>query len=42
MKKNFLIIVVFLYIGSALAAGHLSEKDRKATIKCLGLYYANA
>ena len=22
--------------------GHLSEKDRKATLKCTGLYYANS
>ena len=24
------------------AMGHLSEKDRKATLKCTGLYYANS
>ena len=42
MKKYFLIIAVFLYVSSALAAGHLSEKDRKATLKCTGLYYANS
>ena len=37
MKKYFLIIAVFLHINSALAAGHLSEKDKKATLKCTGL-----
>ena len=42
MKKIFLIIAVFLYTNSTLAAGHLSEKDRKATLKCTGLYYANS
>ena len=24
------------------AAGHLSEKDKKETLKCTGLYYANS
>ena len=42
MKKNLLIIVVFLYLSSAMATGHLNEKDRKATLKCTGLYYANS
>ena len=42
MKKIFLIIAVFLNINSVLATGHLSEKDRKATLKCTGLYYANS
>ena len=42
MKKITLIIFVFLYFGSAIAAGHLSEKDKKATLKCTGLYYANS
>ena len=27
---------------SAYAAGHLSDKDRKATLQCAGLYYANS
>ena len=42
MKKIFLIFIVFLYFGSSLAAGHLSDKDKKATLKCTGLYYANS
>ena len=42
MKKYFLIIAVFLYIGSAIAGGHLSDKDKKATLECTGLYYANS
>ena len=41
MKKiiTFLALVTF---SSVYAAGHLSEKDRKATLKCTGLYYANS
>ena len=42
MKKYFLIIAAFLYFGSVIAAGHLNEKDKKATLKCTGLYYANS
>ena len=42
MKKYFLIITVFLYFGSAVAGGHLSDKDKKATLECTGLYYANS
>ena len=42
MKKFFFIILAFLYLSSAIAAGHLSEKDKKATLKCTGLYYANS
>ena len=37
MKKYFLIITVFLYFGSAIAGGHLSNKDKKATLECTGL-----
>ena len=41
MKK--IIIFTSLFLFSALnAAGHLSEKDRKAILKCTGLYYANS
>ena len=41
MKK--IIIFVSLFLSSVVnAAGHLSEKDRKATLKCTGLYYANS
>ena len=41
MKKIF-TIVTLLFFTSAYAMGHLSEKDRKATLKCTGLYYANS
>ena len=40
MKKIF--IIYLLLISTVSAAGHLSEKDRKATLKCTGLYYANS
>ena len=42
MKKFLLTIFAFLYFGSAISAGHLSDKDKKATLKCTGLYYANS
>ncbi len=41
MKKIF-VILILLFFTSAYAMGHLSEKDRKATLKCAGLYYANS
>ena len=39
MKK---ILIYLLLICPVSAAGHLSEKDKKATLKCTGLYYANS
>ena len=42
MRKILLVTVAFLYFGSATAAGHLNDKDKKATLKCTGLYYANS
>ena len=42
MRKYFLIFVSLFYISSAFASGHLSSKDKKATLKCAGLYYANS
>ena len=41
MKKIIIFIYLFLF-ASANAAGHLSDKDKKATLKCTGLYYANS
>ena len=41
MKKTF-VILILLFFTSAYAMGHLTEKDRKATLKCTGLYYANS
>ena len=42
MAKKILIILSFLFVTQAFAAGHLSSKDKKATLKCAGLYYANS
>ena len=41
MKKIITLFYLFLF-SAANAAGHLSEKDKKATLKCTGLYYANS
>ena len=41
MKK--ICITIYLLLFSALnAAGHLSDKDKKTTLECAGLYYANS
>ena len=37
-----ILIIYLLLISTVSAAGHLSEKDKKATLKCTGLYYANS
>ena len=42
MKKILLVTFIFLYFSNAIAAGHLSGKDKKATLECTGLYYANS
>ena len=41
MKKIIIFISLFLFFA-VNAAGHLSDKDKKATLKCTGLYYANS
>ena len=41
MKKILMIFYLVLFT-SAYAAGHLSDKDKKATLQCAGLYYANS
>ena len=41
MKIIITFVCLFLF-SVANAAGHLSEKDKKATLKCTGLYYANS
>jgi|TARA_B100001093_G_scaffold376966_1_gene362170 hypothetical protein len=42
IMKNILIILSFAFVTSVFAAGHLSSKDKKATLQCAGLYYANS
>ena len=41
MKKLITFISLFLF-SVVNAGGHLSEKDKKETLKCTGLYYANS
>ena len=41
MKKT-ITIIYFIFFSTLHAGGHLSEKDKKATLKCTGLYYANS
>ena len=40
--KKIIIFIYFVLFTSVNAAGHLSDKDKKATLKCAGLYYANS
>tara|TARA_A100001011_G_scaffold282300_1_gene292463 strand:- start:195 stop:572 length:378 start_codon:yes stop_codon:yes gene_type:complete len=40
--KKILTVIFFLVFCSAYAGGHLSAKDKKATLECAGLYYANS
>ena len=41
MKKLITFISLFLF-SVVNAGGHLSEKDKKETLKCTGFYYANS
>ena len=41
MKKIYIIFSLFLFT-TLNATGHLSDKDKKATLECAGLYYANS
>ena len=40
--KKFCTIIFFLVFSSVYAGGHLSAKDKKDTLECAGLYYANS
>ena len=40
--KKFFPIIFFLVFSSVYAGGHLSAKDKKKTLECAGLYYANS
>ena len=40
--KKILTVIFFFVFCSAYAGGHLSAKDKKATLECAGLYYANS
>ena len=41
MKKIYITFSLLLFF-TLNAAGHLSDKDKKATLECAGLYYANS
>ena len=41
MKQIITFLSLFLFT-SVNAGGHLSDKDKKATLECTGLYYANS
>ena len=41
MKKIYITIYLLLF-STLNAAEHLSDKDKQATLKCAGLYYANS
>ena len=40
--KKIIALLALLSFSSVYDAAHLSEKDRNATLKCAGLYYANS
>jgi hypothetical protein len=40
--KKIITFLALLSFSSVYGASHLSEKDRKATLRCAGLYYANS
>ena len=40
--KKFCVAIYLLLFFTLNAAGHLSDKDKKATLECAGLYYANS
>ena len=41
MKKICTIVSLFLFT-TLNATGHLNDKNKKATLECAGLYYANS
>ena len=42
MKKLFFHLVIFLSPIVCFADGHLTEDQKKKTIECAGIYYANS
>ena len=40
--NKFLIIISFMFVTSAFSVGNLNSKDKKVTLDCAGLYYANS
>ena len=42
MKIKFILIATLLFMGSAIAAGHITKAQKEKTIECLGHYSATA
>ena len=42
MKLKLSILIAFLYLGPAFAAGHITKAQKEKTIECLGHYSATA
>ena len=42
MKFKFIFIATLLFMGSAIAAGHITKAQKEKTIECLGHYSATA
>ena len=42
MKKIFFTLLLAFCTSSVYADGHLSKADKKKTIECTGIYYANS
>ena len=40
--RKIITFIALLSFSSVNTAGHLSEEDRKDTLKCTGLYYSNS
>ena len=42
MRKILLVLIVTLISSKTFADGHLTEDQKKKTIECAGIYYANS
>ena len=42
MRKILLVLIFTLISSKAFADGHLTEDQKKKTIECAGIYYANS
>ena len=42
MRKILLVLIVTLISSKTFAGGHLTEDQKKKTIECAGIYYANS
>ena len=42
MKFKYILIATLLFMGSTIAAGHITKAQKEKTIECLGHYSATA